>query len=310
MGKIEANPYVEDSKVTVFCAVHIWLRRLSKIINEDNIVPMKLSEYYTVEQVAEFFRVTRSTVANAISRGTIKNEYFGKKKVVIHKNEIERLGKSWKIRKKIIKRPSLKPGEYYTIDQVAEILGITISIIYNAIGLGVIKVEYLDKKKIAIHESQIEQLKEADSVSVASASAATAESQEVGELESLAQIEQDFKKIRSKYVNYADKEDSVLQSQGEGGLLETKLYLDEFLTYKPMEASFPGLWRRIKKYDQAFENEGRKAALQDVIDIVYDLSSVVGDSQRVALLEDEISRNSRNPLARELLVEIKDLIQN
>ncbi|MCJ7686859.1 MAG: helix-turn-helix domain-containing protein [Desulfobacteraceae bacterium] len=120
---------------------------------------MKLSEYYTVEQVAEFFRVTRSTVANAISRGTIKNKYFGMKKVVIHKNEIERLGKSWKIRKKIIKRPSLKPGEYYTIDQVAEILGITISIIFNAIGLGVIKVEYLDKKKIAIHESQIEQLK-------------------------------------------------------------------------------------------------------------------------------------------------------
>ena len=160
-------------------------------------------------------------------------------------------------------------------------------------------------------KSQIEQLKEDSSVSVASALPETAEGQEASpdELESLAGIEQDFKKIRSKYVNYAKKEDSVLQSQGEEGLLETKLYLDEFLTYKPMEATFPGLWRRIKKYDQAFEKEGRKAALQDVIDIVYDLSSVVGDSQRVALLEDEISRNSRNPLAKELLMEIKGLIQ-
>jgi len=122
-------------------------------------MPMKLSEYYTVGQVADFFGVTRSTVANAISRGTIKHEYFGKKKVVIHKNEIERLEKSWKTRKKIIKRPAMKPGEYYDMVQGAKALGITPSIIYGTIGRGVIKVEYLDKKKIAIHESQIEQLK-------------------------------------------------------------------------------------------------------------------------------------------------------
>jgi excisionase family DNA binding protein len=120
---------------------------------------MKLSEYYTVEQVSAFLGVKRSTVANAISRGIIKNEYFGKKKVVIHKNEIEQLKKSCKIRKKIIKRPSLKPGEYYTINQMAGILRITMSIIYDAIGLGIIKADYLDKKKIAIHESQIELLK-------------------------------------------------------------------------------------------------------------------------------------------------------
>ena len=122
-------------------------------------MPMKLSEYYTVEQVSAFLEVTRSTVANAISRGTIKNEYFGKKKVVIHKNEIERLEKSLKIRKKIIKKPPLKPGEYYTIDQVAGILRITISIIHKAIDLGIIKADYLDRNKIAIHESQIEHLK-------------------------------------------------------------------------------------------------------------------------------------------------------
>ena len=42
---------------------------------------------------------------------------------------------------------------------MAEFLGITISIIFDAIGRGLIKVEYLDKKKIAIHESQIKQLK-------------------------------------------------------------------------------------------------------------------------------------------------------
>ena len=160
MEEIEADAWFEGCKVTIFCAVYVWQRPLSTIINGDNIIPMKLSEYYTVGQVAEFFGVTRSTVANAISRGTIKNEYFGKKKAVIHKNEIERLGKSCKIRKKIIKKPSLKPGEYYTIDQVAEILGITISIIFNAILMGIIKVEYLDKNRIAIHESEVQRLKE------------------------------------------------------------------------------------------------------------------------------------------------------
>ncbi len=129
-------------------------------INGDNIVPMKLSEYYTVEQVAEFFGVSRYTVAYVISRGTIKNEYFGKKKVVIHKNEIERLGKSWKIRKKTIKRPSLKTGEYYDTAQAAKAIGITPNIIHKAIAFGIIKADFLGKKKIAIHEDQLKRLKE------------------------------------------------------------------------------------------------------------------------------------------------------
>ena len=73
---------------------------------------MKLSKYYTVEQVAAFFGVTRSSIDYAISRGAIKKEYFGKKKAVIHETEIGQLKKRWKTRKKTIERPHLKPGEY------------------------------------------------------------------------------------------------------------------------------------------------------------------------------------------------------
>jgi hypothetical protein len=171
------------------------------------------------------------------------------------------------------------------------------------------------KKEVELLKNQIEQLKKERKVTVTSAAAGTSEGTpeetevSLDELERLAKIEKDFRDIRGKYVYYADKEDSVLNNQGDDGLLETKLYLDEFLTYESMESTFPGLWRRIKKYDQAFEKEGRKAALQDVIDIVYDLSTVVGDTQRIALLDEEIVRNSHSPLTRELLEEIRGLIQ-
>ena len=43
-------------------------------INGGNIVPMKLSEYYTVEQVAEFFGLSRSFIVYAIDKGMIKPE--------------------------------------------------------------------------------------------------------------------------------------------------------------------------------------------------------------------------------------------
>ena len=120
---------------------------------------MKLSEYYTVEQVAEFFGVSRFFIVDAIGKGMIKAERFGRKKVVIHKSQIERFKTHRKTCRVRVKRPPLKPGEYYDIAQAAKSLGVTTTIILDAIGLGVIKVDFLDKKKIAIHESQIEQLK-------------------------------------------------------------------------------------------------------------------------------------------------------
>ncbi|MBW1851969.1 MAG: hypothetical protein JRJ15_11165 [Deltaproteobacteria bacterium] len=120
---------------------------------------MKLSEYYTVNQVAEFFRVSRFCIVNEIRKGMIEAERFGRKKVVIHKTQVERLKTHRKTRRVRVKTLPLKPGEYYDIAQGAKALGITPSIIYAAIDLGNIKVDYLDKKKIAIHETQIKRLK-------------------------------------------------------------------------------------------------------------------------------------------------------
>ena len=113
MAEIEANPRTEGSKVTGSCAIHIGQRRLSTIINGDNIVPMKLSEYYTVQQVAEFFGVSRSFIVDAIGKGMIKAERFGRKKVVIHKSQIERLKAHRKPHRVRVKRPPLKRGQVY-----------------------------------------------------------------------------------------------------------------------------------------------------------------------------------------------------
>jgi excisionase family DNA binding protein len=120
---------------------------------------MKLSEYYTVGQVAEFFGISRYTVAYAISRGDIKGEYFGKKKVVIHESEVERFKTHRKPHRVKINRPPLKSGEYYDMAQATKSLGVRAGIIFDAISRGIMKVDYFDKKKIAIHEDQLKRLK-------------------------------------------------------------------------------------------------------------------------------------------------------
>ena len=85
---------------------------------------MKLSEYYTIEQVADFFGVSRPVIVDAIGKEIIKAERFGRKKVVIHKSQIERFKTHRKMQKSKVKRPPLKPGEYkrhgcqaYTVDR-------------------------------------------------------------------------------------------------------------------------------------------------------------------------------------------------
>jgi len=120
---------------------------------------MELSEYYTIDQVAAFFGASRAFIVDAISKGIIKFELFGRKKVVIHKSQIELMKAHRKPNRLKIERPPLKLGEYYDITQAAKAFGITPSTLYKAIGPGIIKADYFDKKKIVIHKSQIEQLK-------------------------------------------------------------------------------------------------------------------------------------------------------
>ena len=134
--------------------------RLSTFINKDNIVPMKLSEYYTVKQVAKFFGASQMFVKNSIRIERIKADYFGhSNKVAIHKSQIKLLKAYRKPVMTKINRPPLKTGEYYDIEQASLKLKISRHLIINAVRCGIIKADVFGANRIVIHEKQIQRLK-------------------------------------------------------------------------------------------------------------------------------------------------------
>ena len=70
--------------------------------------------------------------------------------------------------------------------------------------------------------------------------------------------------------------------------MDTKSYLDSFLVSKSVESAFPGLFGRIKRYDEGFQAAGRSDALQDALDVVIMLSLQKAPDKRQKILEDKI----------------------
>ena len=114
-----------------------------------------------------------------------------------------------------------------------------------------------------------------------------------------------YNKIIESYKQYATREDALLGSKGEAGLVEAKLHLNAFLA--STEESFPGLWNRIKHYDSAFEKAGRTGALEDMNDVLYELSLRAKPQERQQYLEMEIERRRDDALMAGLLKELKNL---
>jgi hypothetical protein len=104
----------------------------------------------------------------------------------------------------------------------------------------------------------------------------------------LQRVEQRYQKLVDGYQEYASREDALLQGRGETALTESKLYLNAFLAAS--EEMLPGLWERIKRYDEAFEKAGRSSAIQDVSDILYELSLRDRPEARQLLLQSEQAR--------------------
>ena len=121
---------------------------------------MKLSEYYTVKQVAKFFGSSDMFVKNSIRIERIKADYFGhSNKVVIHKSQIKLLKAHRKPVMAKINRPPLKTGEYYDIEQAAGKAKVTRNVLLDSIRTGVINAGVLGKNRVVIHEKQIQRLK-------------------------------------------------------------------------------------------------------------------------------------------------------
>lgn len=151
--------------------------------------------------------------------------------------------------------------------------------------------------QLAALEQEIEQLNKR-----APAAASTGEIDEITRkrLES-------FAKIESSYNRYASREDNILGRYGEEGLIQSKLHLDNFLA--STEDLFPGLWKRIKKYDRAFELAGRSSAMQDAVDIIYDLTTRTSAGSQERFLNNEINRSRNDEIMVELLKELKELVK-
>jgi hypothetical protein len=120
---------------------------------------MNLNQYYTVNQMADYFGLSWTTIVDAISRGYFEVQFFDGKKMVIHKNQIKKMKARWTPHKRKIARRPLKPGLYYSPKQVAIMLRLTEGVIRDAIRRKQIKLDYIDGKKSIIHQDEVDRFR-------------------------------------------------------------------------------------------------------------------------------------------------------
>jgi hypothetical protein len=123
----------------------------------------------------------------------------------------------------------------------------------------------------------------------------------------LENVERRYNRLVDNYKEYARQEDSLVAAQGERGLVQSKVHLNAFLSSS--EESFPGLWERIKRYDEAFEKAGRASAAQDLSDILFELSVRTRPESRDLFLESEKTRYREVPEMVDLIDDLRVLVR-
>ncbi len=128
------------------------------------------------------------------------------------------------------------------------------------------------------------------------------------ELERLRRLEDEMGRARAAYERFRETEaDVVAGGEDALALIEGKLHLDEFLSSAEVSGLFPGLAERIRRYDDGFQETGRRGAILDVMDIVYTLSGLGDDDARRAYLLQERNRAAEPELV-EFLDELRYLV--
>jgi hypothetical protein len=131
----------------------------------------------------------------------------------------------------------------------------------------------------------------------------------VAELERLRQVEATIEGLRSQYSAFAGNADpDVLATSDETRLLMAKRELDEFLTTEEASFLMPGLLERIRIYDRAFEDAGRRNALLDTVDLVSELASISDIGERRVFIESEMA-SLREPEMIEFLQTLEGLVE-
>jgi septal ring factor EnvC (AmiA/AmiB activator) len=187
-----------------------------------------------------------------------------------------------------------------------------ITALNNTIQAKIIEINALqEEKKTLISENQSLKTKiaELEKQRTALGGEIRVNQEQLENLKKLESVADSYNNLKYKYSEYALGEDEILKKQGAEGLVETKVYLDRFLASKEVAEIFPGLWERIKKYDNAFEKVGRDFTLQELSDIIYDLASLDTKGERLAYLEEEILKNTKEPLLAAFYQELKTLLK-
>jgi len=157
------------------------------------------------------------------------------------------------------------------------------------------------EEEIASLNSQIEQMQAEQTAALANLD------EEVGKkITRLENVERRYNKLVDNYQEYARQEDALLNARGEEALIQSKLYLNAFLTAS--DESFPGLWDRVKRYDEAFEKAGRASAAQDLSDILFEISVRSRPESRELFLESEKARYQDVPEMVDLIDDLTDLV--
>lgn len=99
-----------------------------------------------------------------------------------------------------------------------------------------------------------------------------------------------YERLKDSYISYAKKEDQLISQYGKEGLAQAKVYLDSFLSSPEAKTTFPGLFSRIKAYDQAFMQAGRRSAIIEAIDIMEALSYFNTQEKKLAFIETQIEQ--------------------
>ncbi len=122
----------------------------------------------------------------------------------------------------------------------------------------------------------------------------------------LEAIEANYNRILTSYREYVAKEDALVSAQGEdAGLTKARVHLNAFLS--STQDSFPGLWNRIERYELGFEKAGRTGALQDVSDVLYELSLLRTAAERRQFLDTELQSRRGDESMSQLLKDLKGL---
>lgn len=132
----------------------------------------------------------------------------------------------------------------------------------------------------------------------------------LAELDRLRRLEAELEELRASYQRFRQTEDRIVgATEDPFALIEGKLLLDSFLASDDVQALFPDLAERIRRYDRAFQATGRRAALLDTMEVVYTLSGYQDDAARRSYLQQERSRTS-DPQLVEFLDELFSLVSN